>query len=118
MQLSCSCRRRAARSAPAICSGRASTPDSSDVADALNTYGGWFILFPDLPADPTVFIQQAQVYLANSARAGALIAWFSNPDQAAQGLTAWVLTAPRSGGAGAGTRSGPACCNSPTSRSA
>ena len=84
----------------------ATVPDSFDVSDALNTYAGWFILFPDLPADPTVFIQQAQVYLTNSARAGALIAWFSNPDQAARGLTGWVLTAPRTGGKVSVTRPG------------
>jgi len=76
----------------------ATVPDTFGVADALNTYQGWFVLFPDLPTDPTVFIQQAQIYLANPARAGALIAWFSNPDQAAQGLAAWILTAPRVSG--------------------
>jgi hypothetical protein len=76
----------------------ASLPDTFGLADALNTYAGWFILFPDLPTDPTVFVQQAQLYLTNAARAGALIAWFSNPDQAAQGLAALVLTAPRVAG--------------------
>lgn len=81
----------------------ATVPDTFDVSDALNTYAGWFILFPGLPADPTEFIAQAQIYLANPARAEALIAWFSNPDQAAQGLTGWVLTAPRPAGGAAVT---------------
>lgn len=81
-------------------------PDTFGVADALNTYSGWFILFPALPADPTIFIQQAQIYLKNPARAGALIAWFSNPDKAAQGLSAWFLTAPRVSGQVVVTRLG------------
>lgn len=72
-----------------------SSPDSFGLADALNSYAGWFILFADLPAATADFVAAAQGYLSNPARAGVLLAWFSNPDQYAQGLAASLLVAPR-----------------------
>lgn len=87
-----------ARAGYLLPAGDTPPPDPFGVDDALNKYPGWFILFPDLPADPTTFIQQAQIYLANAARADALVAWFTNPESAAKGLAGYVLTAPRVSG--------------------
>jgi len=56
-------------------------PQSVSIKDALLSYPGWFVQFPAIaPDELSKFEDQAQVFFANPARQGALIAWFSATD--------------------------------------
>jgi hypothetical protein len=73
-------------------------PDSLSVSDALYTYPGTFLL--STPVDDTAlpaFIAAARAFLANRARAGAVVAWLAWPDDPAAGLTGWIVMASRAG---------------------
>ncbi|WPX61510.1 hypothetical protein [Pseudomonas sp. DC1.2] len=72
-------------------------PQTLSLSDALSS-PGWFIVVPGLkPAQIDSFVSAAQVYFANSARAGAFAAWFQNIENPAVGLSAMVVYAARSG---------------------
>ncbi len=73
-------------------------PDTFSVDDALNKYPGWFILFSIAKQDTATidaFAAAAQIFFSSPDRTNALVAWFTNADSYASGLTGWVITAPR-----------------------
>jgi len=79
----------------------AATPASLSLADALAAQG-WFVVTGALAdADVPGFEAAAQIWFANSARAGALLGWFTNAPEASlppgpgPGLAGWTFYARR-----------------------
>ena len=71
-------------------------PQTLSLSDAISS-GGWFVVVPGLiPAQIDNFVSAAQVYFANSARAGAFAAWFQDIENPAAGLSGTVVYATRS----------------------
>ncbi|WP_233968915.1 hemagglutinin [Pectobacterium polaris] len=73
-------------------------PQTLSLSDAI-TATGWFIFIPGLAsAGIDAFVTAAQIYFANSARAGAFAAWFQDISNPAAGLSGMVIYGTRAAG--------------------